>query len=187
MILVLFASSYSQERSLPIRIQYQLIKKLLSFDRNLKNRSGPLIVLGIVYRKEIPFSMEAKDELDKAVLDAEPQDIEGIPVHTAAIEFRNAADFSRDLTQRGVNIVYITPIRGVNVKAIVNICEAKRIPTFAGISAFVDLGVAVGFRKAGGKSEIIVNFRAARAQGFDLSSRFLNLVKIFGAIDLERK
>ncbi|MGB8952096.1 MAG: YfiR family protein [Candidatus Aminicenantales bacterium] len=182
-VVLLTGLGIAQGSYLPVSIQYQLMLKILTFDRNLKIRGENEIMLGIVYRGTWEASSEAKDELVKAMEAAFPRQIDGIPIRYTVVEMRDKNSFAQSVEQNKVNLLYITPLSSDDLKAILSVCRAKRIPTVTGTAAFVENGVAVGFRKMGEKSEILINLSAARDQGFNFSSRLLHLAKIFGRLD----
>lgn len=180
---VSYAQPYLQEDFLPVPSQYQLILKVLTFDRNLRKRAGDEIVLGIVYQKEWNTSQNIKDGLVKVMVESSPRELEGIPIRQVAIEFRDKNDFSFKMAIGKVNILYVAPVSPPVLKAILDVCRARRIPTFTGVPSFIERGVAVGFRKRGTHAEILINFQSAREQGFNFSSRLLHISRLFGKLE----
>jgi hypothetical protein len=168
----------SQEVSLNPDKQYEIFKKILTFDRNFKDRVGIEVVFGILFEKKNPHSVWAMEDLVKAIRESSDNRIEGLPVRIVLFDTEEVRDLSGSLKRNKVDFFYITPLKTMKVEKIVAVCRDLKVPTLTGVSTYVDEGVAVGFGVKGDKPEIIINVRAAKAQGYDFSSAFLRLARV---------
>lgn len=175
----------AQDDFLPIPRQYQMILKVLAFDNDLHKRGE--IRLGIVYEKDYSSSVQVKNELVKIMNASAPQHVQGIPVSFKVIELQSAWALTRAIDVNKINIIYIAPMSREELRLVLRVCNQNKIPTFTGMSAFVKLGVAVGFKRLPRRITILVNRAAARDQRFNLSSRLLNLAEISGILPKKRK
>jgi hypothetical protein len=178
LIFALGGVSQVADAPLPVLVQYNLLRKVLSFDRKLISRSRTEIVLGIVYVPEAVYSLDVKGQLAKIVLEAKPADIEGLSVRPVPIEFTTPLDFGKALDSSGVNLLYIAPVAEKDVRTIVQACASRKIPTVAGLGPYIYAGVAVVFRQEHGRPDIFINLHACQAQGFEFSARLLHLARI---------
>ena len=77
-----------------------------------------------------------------------------------------------------VDALYITPVRAIAMEAITAVSQKRRELTLTGVPEFVDDGLAVGIDLHGQKPRILINLKAARAEGADFEARLLKLAKI---------
>jgi lysine/ornithine N-monooxygenase len=175
---LLTAGSYSQEVEVPVSVQFPLLAKIMTFDRNLKSRVGTQIVFGIVYQSNYRTSLEIHDEFVKAMDESEIKDIAGSPLHHISIDLSDEMDLSDALVQHPVDILYVAPLRAYDLKTIMLIARSKQIITMASAPADVESGLAIGISTRGEKPLIVVNLAEAKAEGADFSSSLLKLAKI---------
>lgn len=179
-ILVILGTTtlWSQEMSVPIDVQYSLFLKILTFDRNLKSRVGNQIVIGVIYQGKFRKSVNVKDDLI-SVIDKSPiKNIEDIPIRYALIDIGEEANLDSSVLRINVDILYITPLRAVEIKKITDITRTKRIMTLTGVTDYVESGLSVGIGTKGEKPLIIINLPAAKKEGVDFSSQLLKIAKV---------
>jgi hypothetical protein len=168
----------AQEISVPVDLQFRLFLKILDFDRNLKTRVGDEIVFGIVYQKTFVESVDTKNELVKAIEQSALKKIDNIPIRYILIELKNENSFVDAVSEEKVDILYITPLRGFDIRILAHVCKAKKIMSLTGVPSYVSLGISIGFNLKGQKTEIIINLRSAKAEGADFSSKLLHLTRV---------
>ena len=78
----------------------------------------------------------------------------------------------------GADVLYITPMRAVDLGSITKQTRAAARVTLTGVPEYVDAGIAVGVDLQGERPRILINLAAARAEGADFDSRLLKLAKI---------
>lgn len=171
-------SLLAQEMPIPIKVQVPLFTKILSFDRNLKTRVGNEIVLGIVYQKNFRTSFDVQDQIITTITEIPIREIDGISLRCIAIEMKENIDLTDIITKNKVDILYITPMRTLDFEKISAISRANQILTISGVPDYIDEGFAVGIGSKGDKPMIIVNLKAAKAEGADFNSQLLKLAKI---------
>lgn len=79
-------------------------------------------------------------------------------------------------------VVYVTPLRSVDVAEIARISRSRGLRTVTGVPEYVEEGIAVGIGERKARPLIIINLRGARAEGSDFSSQLLNLARIVGPL-----
>ncbi len=166
--------------------EIELLKKILGFERNWKNRAGQELVIGLLYQKENSISswiMEDWLNLLSHLSEADRQ-LEGVPISFQKVELDSLSSLEAILIEKRVQILYITPLETKNIARILNeivrVCGKLKIGTFTAVPEYLDSGVAIGFQFKEQKTQIVINLEASRAQGFDFSSQLLRLARIRG-------
>jgi hypothetical protein len=177
LILLWTARFYAQEMAVPVKLQLALFFKILTFDRNLKERVGNEIVVGIFYQNKSEVSLQVKEELLKVVKESSVKKIEDIPIRFVPIDIEET-DPAEAISRNDVDILYMTPLDAVEIETITTMSRAKKITTLTGVPDYVESGIAVGIGTKGEKPLIIINLPAAKAEGADFSSQLLKLAKV---------
>jgi hypothetical protein len=168
----------AQEMTIPADLQYDLLIKVLTFDRNLRSRVGTEIVIGIAYQTAVRESIVAKDALLDAIRTSGASPWNDLPVRAVVIELGDPNDLAEIFGREGIDVLYIAPLRAFDVRAIIPVCNAKRVLSFTGVPEYIAAGVSVGFDIKEDRPEILVNLASARLAGADFSSKLLRLVRL---------
>ncbi|MDP2207311.1 MAG: YfiR family protein [Bacteroidota bacterium] len=176
-ILLSCGIAFTQEMPVPVEIQIPLFKKILTFDRNLKTRAGNEIDIGVLFQKGFKLSSDVKNEF---VTTASPtQDsIDGLPVNIVALEYSDEPNLKSNLSKHNIDILYITPMRAVDLKMVSQLCQTHKILTITGVPQYIENGISVGLDIKAEKPQIIINLQSTKAEGADFSSKLLNLAKV---------
>ena len=177
LIILWSIGNMAQDMAVPAEVQFPLLAKILTFDRNLQDRVGDEIVIAIVYQRKYRRSLNVKDNLFDIINKSSIKAIEAIPIQYLSIDLDNT-DLAKTVSMNKVDILYITPIRAVSMETITAVSRANKILTFTGVQEYVQSGLAMGIGIKGGKPNIIINLAAAKIEGADFSSRLLKLVKV---------
>ena len=164
----------AQQAPAPSAVQWAMLSRVLSFERNLVAADRE-IVIGLVYQDRVRESKTSMEEM-MALVRASAE-VGGVRYRGVAIEVRElGADpvGSHD----AVDALYITPVRAIAMEAITAVSQKRRELTLTGVPEFVDDGLAVGIDLHGQKPRILINLKAARAEGADFEARLLKLAKI---------
>ena len=172
------AMSQAQEIEVPVKLQIPLFLKILTFDRNLKARVGDEIVIGIVYQKKFRTSLNVKDEFANTMEELAVKSLKDIPIRSVSIDIDDQPDLARAISRDPIDILYITPLRAMEIRTIAAISRAKQVITLTGVPDYVESGIAVGLGIKDNKPQIIINLQAAKAEGADFNSQLLSLSKV---------
>ena len=157
---------------IPARVQMLLFSKIWMFDRSVAGRDP--IVMAVLYQSTYRTSTEAKDQLIDAVR-AERLQIRCVPV-----PLDDVAGISIELQQVKADVFYVTEMRGINIPDVVAISRARQIKTITVVGGYLEAGVAIGLRVRNDRPVIVVNLRAAKAEGSDLTGQLLKVATIIG-------
>ena len=167
----------AQEMTVLMEVQFPLFLKILVFDRNLKERVGDEIIIGIVYQGRFRKSRRARDEFVDVMKESPVKKVEDIPVRQVSIDV-SKSDWESVILNNKIDILYIAPVRALEMKKITDLSRAIKIVTLTGVADYVESGLAVGIGTKGNKPRIIINLPAAKAEGADFSSRLLCLATV---------
>jgi hypothetical protein len=170
-----YTTVHAQEMEIPVALQLPLFLKVMSFDRQLSSRAGGTLVLAITYQSGYRASVDAKEEAWRSA--GNVHEIGGIPLSIVAIDL-DREDLEAALTHSRVTLLYLAPVRGVDVKELGGVARAAHVTTLTGVVRYVELGLAVGVRLRGDRPRIVVNLIASRLEGAELGAELLKLAEI---------
>lgn len=176
-LLLFFSSSAAQRMAVPVEIQVPLFSKILTFVRNLETRVGEEIVLGIVFQSRFRTSLNAKVRFEDVMSLAGIRTIKNLPVRLVSIDIYET-ELDKALEENLVDIVYLTPLRAVDVKEIGRVCSNRKVLSMTGVPEYCSSGAIIGIASKGGKPEIIINLRKAEENSIELRSQLLKIAKI---------
>lgn len=164
----------AQEMVVPVTTQAALFSRILAFDRALAARNHGDLVIGILYQSRFRESLNTKDVLVDVEAEARPF----LGVRYVPIEVGDGADLGTLLEANEIDVLYIAPLRAVDLADVTAVTRVRSILTFTGVPEYVAAGIAVGIGARGGRPHILINLSAARAEGADFSSELLKLAQI---------
>lgn len=179
---LLYIPLQAEELTLIPKIQYELFKKVMGYERQWKKRVGDELAIGLVYEDSYRLSVWTMEDFTKAVNEDPEPGVEGVPVRLVPVNLDEVRDLGGFIGKEKIDFLYFVPLKpsteNSRLRNILEFCWQARVPTFTGVVAYVDRGVAVGFGVMQEKRQISVNLSAARAQGLDFSAQFLRLARI---------
>lgn len=168
---------FTQEIDVPVDIQYPLLLKILTFDRNYRKKVDKVLRIGILYQEESQRSVQVKNELIGIIRNSSLLSVDHIPVEYHALN-SDADDLSSLLHSTKINVLYVTPMRMVKINDISEYCRNHGILSFSGVTEYVEKGLSLGITLKADKPQIVINVRSARAEGSDFDARLLKLSRI---------
>jgi len=178
-LLLAGGSAQAQKMAAPAEIQVPLLFKILTFDRRLATRPpGDVMVIAVVFQTGYRASLVARNQIVDALKAMEDSTISGHPVRWVAVEWIDEEQVRLALIRERTDVVYVTPLRGVELHPLVRTARAAGMTTFTGVPLYVEQGVALSIGIVRERPQIIVNLAAARAEGSDFTSQLLRLCKV---------
>jgi len=162
--------------AVPVDVQVALFVNIWKLDRNLDRPAG--VTVAVLYQKQFEESVVQKDEFLAAAAHA------GTSIHCIAVEVGSQALLLSRLAEVTADIVYVTPLRSVNIADVARLSRERRMRTITGVPEYVDAGLAVGIGLHKNRPLIIINVVASRLEGAAFSSQLLNLARIVGPLGL---
>lgn len=164
----------------PPATHFPLFLKVLGFDRNLKSRVGKEIVWGLIFQETFQPASDLKRRVITWFKKAGTVSVDGLPLRIAPIALENFSTLKIAIEKEMVDVLYITPLRAVDIKALAALSRSLRLTTFTGVPAYCEDGLAVSIGAGGGEPLIMINRDAAVIEGADFSSQLLRLADVVG-------
>jgi hypothetical protein len=161
--------SANEDLLVPAEAQWPILRNVWSYDRSFpRDRAARVAIL---YQEKYRRSQSVKEELMASAL-ATPAAAQMIPVN-----LRPEISIADQLPE-GVDVVYVTPMRAVDVAAITRATRTRRVRTVTPVADYVMSGIALGIVVEQDRPRIMINLQAANAEGADYSAQLLKLVRL---------
>jgi hypothetical protein len=176
-VLCLPGRGVAEDVSVPISLQMELLLKVASYDKNLKERAGDRVRIAVLVRQEDADSGRSAAQALKAL--SEVEDVAGLPLDRVSTTFTDAAALARFIHEGNVAILYVTPgFTEGEIDAMAHALDGVSVLSAGALAKYTLRGVVLGFDLAGGKPKLIVNLGRAKRQRVELSSSVLKLVRV---------
>lgn len=175
--ITLTASAIAQQIEVPMEIQYNILLKVLSYDKNLSRFGTDEIRIGVFYQSGFKASAAAKDELSESISKSKIKDIDKrkISVFYSNLDYESPAAF---IKEKKISVIYFLPLRAVSIENILTDTKKIKILSCSAVKDYLSEGVAISFALKSSKPEILVNLKAAKSEGTDFSSQLLKIVTV---------
>ena len=180
LLLLAGPAALAQEMPVPADLQAGLLLKLLPFDRALKERAGSEIVVVVVYQPRFRLSSDAKSVFIKTLESDAAGHVGDLPLRLVELPLDESTDFAAALQRAAADVVYLAPLRAVDIAALARAAREARVLSFTGVPEYVPQGAMVGIAERRNRPSLVINLGAARAAGVDLRSELLNIAQIVG-------
>lgn len=166
----------AQEMAVPVEVQMAILLRMLEFDRDLVDRVGDEIVIGIAYQRRNRASLNARDAI--LGMSRGESSVMGVRVKYVTIAIPSDGSIGDSLGASGVEVLYIPPLRSVRLEEIIAAASEHGVLTWTGVVEYFGKGVAVGVGAKGGRPEIVIDLDVAKAAGVRFSSQLLKLARL---------
>ena len=181
--LVFAGRASAQDTPVPVSLQVQIMVKILNFDRNLPERLGDRLTVGVLYQGRYRTSANVGGEvcrtfmgLPQAALGA----LQSLQITCVGLDLDQTPDLATVLKRERIQVLYVSPLRAVDLEDVVAVTRAAHITTLTGVPRYVETGCAIGVDMKGDRPEIVINLAASRAEGADLNAQVLKLARVVG-------
>ena len=170
----------AQDVAVPVAIQVPILVKILNFDRNLPERAGGRLVVGVLFQSRYRTSANVAREVCRTLLDLPAGALGALGISCVTIDLDAGSALDSALQRNGVQVLYVSPLRAVSLDDVTAVSRAARITTLTGVPRYVETGLAIGLDMKGERPEIVINLAASRAEGADLTAHLLKLARVVG-------
>lgn len=174
-LLSLAGRAFAQQMPVPVDVQVPVLLKVLAFDRRIADARGEKLVVGVLYQSGFRLSSTVKDRVMDALSRAGSSGPANRPLNVVAVDADGKENLEKALTSLGVKVLYVTPLRAFDLPSLVAATRRSRTLTMTGVPEYVEAGLSVGLDLRQDRPRILVNLRAARAEGADLAAPLLVL------------
>ena len=159
-------------------LQVPLILKVLIYDRNFVERDQSAVNIAVVFAPSDPVSLQARDEVLRALERVSDKSVRGRPIRFSAIESTSLADIEQAVLARKISVLYITPGNSANLEQLLRLSERNQVITVTGVAEYVSRGAAVGIGLRQDKPEILINLASARSAGGEFDASLLRIARV---------
>ena len=171
-----FGTQNMSEMPVSLEVQYPLLLKIITFDRNHDSRLANNLMIGIVYQGNYRTSKLSKEELTD-IIEKKDLNVEGKKVSYTALDVSVITDLTKQIKSNDIDVLFILPLR-MRIDGIISESRKNRVMTFSGVPKYIEDGASVGIDIKGDKPLIVINLNSAKAEGVDFNSQLLKLAKI---------
>jgi uncharacterized protein DUF4154 len=164
------------DAGVPISLQVRLLAHLGSYDRNFKNRAGPVANVLVVYRKGDPDSAFEQASLIGAL--GELHDIGGVPIHVDQAEFGDPEALAKRCRKERISVLYLTVGLEGDMPRLTAALANSDILTVGTTARHAENGAVVSFALEEARPKLIINLPRARAQNVDFRAEVLRLARL---------
>lgn len=170
------SSALGQEMPVSMNDQVSLFTRVVAFDRSFEARSADGLVVGVLFRSDQDSSVEAKDAFSIALTQAGFTDAQGRPPRIVTLE--NGPQLSGNLESQQVDLLYVTPIQGLDILSLTAYTRRLKILTLSGVPSYVANGLSVALEMDGDRHIILINIEAADAEQSTFPPGLLRMARI---------
>ncbi len=172
------APAAAQDALIPVDLQVSLFARIWTFDRSHHARLSDDLVIGVLYQSQVRWSMLTKEAFVTAASSFQAGEH---AVRIVEIDYRDPAGLREAMLRERIDIVYVAPLRAVNVRDIATVTRSLGALTCTGVPAYVSGGLLVGLELRDGRPAILVNREASQREGAVFSSELLKLARLVEA------
>lgn len=168
----------SRRAGRPAGLQAAILARTLAYDRALLAKAGTAVVVGVLAKTGDEASLEAQQEMMRALAAVQPRTVHGLPLKASASAFRDRAALAAWIEQEGLDAVYGTTGLGDELAVIRGVCEERKVASLSALRSFVEKGLALAVVAKGDTARLLVNLKAAEATGMSLDPKLLQLSEV---------
>lgn len=175
-LLINGGESLSQQLSTPVSVHLPIMMKSLDYDRNLKNKN--IIRIGIIYQENFRSSFKTKNQIINIAKELESKLSSNFQFEFEGININKSEDI-RDFIKTGnYDVVYIAPLRAVNIENLANILRQNKILAITGIAEYVVHDIPFTVDLVNDKPKIVIDLNNSKNSGADFNVSLLKLAKV---------
>jgi len=173
----------AQEMAVPVDLQLTVFARALSYDRSLPQRAEGTLVMGIVYQREVRASVLAKDAVLAWVQSNAGAVSKQIDLKCVPIALTDTTDLRTAIQRHHVDVLYVAPLRSVNIGRITRVTREERVLTLSGVASYVRSGIAFGVDEEARRTRILINLPASKDEGSDFTAQLLAVSQVIDGED----
>lgn len=164
--------------ALPVEQRLTVLLTTLAHDRNLTERSGDGLRIGVVYRDGSAPSSQDANEVRAAFQALAGKQVRGLPFVAVRTGVTSAEDLKAAIAQHQLNVIYLCVDLGDLDRPLLLQAGGSGVMALSGSAEHVAQGAVVAAVLRDSKPKLIVNLRAAKAQKVDFDSRLLRMAEV---------
>jgi len=171
-----FASRALAQTEVPVKLKAAIVAKVLEYDRNVKSRSGPILVVGVITDSN---TLGAKQALVEGFELIKNSPIQGLPIKIVPVHLPDTGALEQTLEAAGVSVLFAGGrCRDSTLNAVLAFARKKKIPACTDREEWVAKGFVLGVVEERTRARIVINLAEMKPQGMDLSAQLLQLARL---------
>ena len=158
-----------------------LVLRILSYDHNLKTRAGARVTVLVLYHANDESSERVARQLVGSLKQMQRIKVAGLPIAVASLPVSDANGLEVRIAQTRPAAIFVCPGLDRELGSISAATRRARVLTLSTSEPDATRGLSVAIVRRDGKDRIIINVRAARAEGARFDAGLLQLATIVGA------
>ena len=166
----------AQSVEVPVRLQAELLSKVVAYDRNFRDRARGRALVLVVVKPGDPESARLGEQIhdELGVLD----EFGGLPHGEEVVRFSSPRALAELAKSRGAAVVYLSAGLSEEVPSIASALAELSVLSVAVSPAYVPKGAVLGFDAQAGRPKLVVNLQQARLQQVAFKPELLKLARV---------
>lgn len=176
-ILICTQSIFGQRNKVPVDVQIKVIPKILSLNKTFLNNKVDNLNSMIIYSNEQRNSKQVFDDFNNSLKEKKII-VNSRILKILSFDIKKLKGLRKYIKDNHIKVLYITPIRGVDISSITKICREEDVLTITGVDEYKEnmVSVILGLNKS--KLQIMINQKSAKSEGANFSSRLLKIATL---------
>lgn len=166
------------EQAVPAVRQASILTRALAYDRNMKERAGDSVSVGILYRAGNASSENCANEMLQAFRGLEKFAVHGLPFKALRIAYDSGSSMKDLIRNEGIDALYACGGLDSEIDGLATIAGERKIITMGAREDYVNKGLAIGVFVIEGKPTILINWGESQKEGAAFSSDLVRLAKV---------
>ncbi|MDX9722656.1 MAG: YfiR/HmsC family protein [Myxococcota bacterium] len=158
--------------------QALIFARALAYDRNLAERAGEKLAIGVLYISGNAASEKDRDAMYDAFVKASKVKVAGLDVSVHKLSYQDIATLETQFSTNGIDALYVCAGLDGEIASIVGLTQSKSVSTMSSVRSYADKGVSVVVSVADDKPKIVVNLEASKSEGMKLSGELLKIAEV---------
>lgn len=177
-IILIANTSIAQRIKVPVDVQFKVIPKIISLNKCFSFNSGETdLNIAVLYSSQQRNSKQVYEDINNYLNDNGIV-VKGKLTKILSLDISLNNNLEDYLRENKINVLYITPLRGLDVTKITSICKTANVLSISGVVEYLESDVSVILNIDDNKLQILINQKSAKREGADFSSRLLRIAKI---------
>jgi hypothetical protein len=166
------------EEMLPSKERVTILLTVLSYDTNIDRFKGQGLRIGVVGKADSPTSVQDAREMLEQLRGVSSKTVKSHSIQGFPVNLTSAAELTKTVGDLNLNVVYLCSGLGALRDPLMAAAAERGLLVMAGETEAVKAGAAIGAVAQDSKPKILVNLKAATAQGARLDARILRLAMV---------
>lgn len=178
LLLLIVNTSIAQRIKVPVDVQLKVIPKIISLNKSFSFESNEnALNIAVLYSSQQRNSKQVYQDIENN-LNSGGLVVKGNLTNVLFLDISSNNNLENFLRENKINVLYITPLRGLDVSKITSICKTTSVLSISGVVEYIESDVSVILDIDDNKLKILINQKSAKSEGVDFSSRLLRIAKI---------